>query len=319
MRPGREQQRGVAMIMAVLIVALAVILATQIGWDSTLEQRRSETTLILDQGFQVGIGAEAWAATYLQEDAKDDRSRTPKADHLTEKWATPIPPIPIDGGEIEGQLEDLQGRFNLNNLVDQNGVRDEVVIEEFRQLLELLQLEQKWTDLIVDWIDKDHEGAGEDDLYSTLNPPYRPANRPVTSTSELLALPNFGFERYQKLAPYVAALPRGLPINICTASGIVIDAILWPYTREREFSQTDPRQFAQSRASKCYPEEQTLLGRVGDANKKIELDKQIGQTTEYFRLTTLVTIGTTEFTLYSLLHREESGQVRPILRSFGTE
>src|SRR5687767_2976887 len=100
-----QRQRGVALIMAVLIVALAVILATQIGFDSAVEQRRSSTILSLDQGFMVAVGAEAWAAKYLREDLQDGNS----VDHLGEQWAMPIPPIPVDGGQIEGQIEDMQG------------------------------------------------------------------------------------------------------------------------------------------------------------------------------------------------------------------
>ena len=46
--------------------------------------------------------------------------------------------------------------------------------------------------------------------------------------------------------------------------------------------------------------------------------KVIDQTSSYFRSTIWVTIGTTQFTLYSLLARGGTGPVRPILRSFGT-
>jgi hypothetical protein len=38
----------------------------------------------------------------------------------------------------------------------------------------------------------------------------------------------------------------------------------------------------------------------------------------YFRLTTRVTLGTTEFTLYSLLYRTAGGKITPLLRTFGT-
>ena len=41
-------------------------------------------------------------------------------------------------------------------------------------------------------------------------------------------------------------------------------------------------------------------------------------TSTYFRLTTRVTLGTTEFTLYSLLYRTAGGKVTPLLRTFRT-
>jgi hypothetical protein len=43
----------------------------------------------------------------------------------------------------------------------------------------------------------------------------------------------------------------------------------------------------------------------------------IGTQSQYFQLTTRVMLGTTEFTLYSLLKRD-GGKVTPLLRSFGT-
>jgi hypothetical protein len=100
---------------------------------------------------------------------------------------------------------------------------------------------------------------------------------------------------------------------------VVIDALMSPYTGgQREYSVTDPKQFLRSRESKCFPGKDTLL-RLVDDKKREELGQKIGESTDYFRLTTLITIGTTEFTLYSLLHRESSGQVRPVMRSFGTD
>jgi hypothetical protein len=44
------------------------------------------------------------------------------------------------------------------------------------------------------------------------------------------------------------------------------------------------------------------------------------QTSQYFRLTSHITIGTAEFDLYSLLQRDDStGAVRPILRSYSPD
>jgi type II secretory pathway component PulK len=44
----------------------------------------------------------------------------------------------------------------------------------------------------------------------------------------------------------------------------------------------------------------------------------VGTTSSYFRLTTRIALGTSEFTLYSLLQRTGGEKVTPLLRSFGT-
>ena len=140
--PSSSRQRGVAMITAILIVALATILAVQVGYQAYLDQRRTMTALALDQGQQVAIGAEAWVADILQKDAK----QSPKTDDYTEEWAMRLPPLPVDGGEIIGQVDDMQGRFNLNSLVkwDQTTnefVTDKPALDRFVRLLEILKLE----------------------------------------------------------------------------------------------------------------------------------------------------------------------------------
>jgi len=43
------------------------------------------------------------------------------------------------------------------------------------------------------------------------------------------------------------------------------------------------------------------------------------ESSSYFRATVWVTIGTTQFTLYSLARARRAGSIRPVLRSFGSE
>ena len=305
-----------------LIVALATMLAASVSFKGYLDQRRSANAYAMDQGFEVALGGEAWAADSLRRD-KQQNSRT---DDFTEEWATPIPPIPIEGGEFEGQLEDMQGRFNINSLVVLQGdklIADEDpngAIKRFERLLELLELEPKWATVIADWIDTDIQplfpDGAEDPTYTGLTPPYRTANMPVTRTSELLAIAGFGLDRYRKLEPFISALPIGTPINVCTAPPEVLDAIIGKnqeFTRSRE-------NLAETRKQRCFPNKQDFAsGLSADDKRRLDEGKIIDQTSSYFRATIWVTIGTTQYTLYSLLYRGgNNGLVRPILRSHGS-
>lgn len=318
-------QRGVALITAVLIVALATILAVNVGFKGYLDQRRSITMFSLDQGFEIAMGAEAWAADTLRRDLIGGS----EVDDFTEEWATPIPPLPVgDGengevGEVAGQLEDMQGRFNLNSLVKfESGVliRDDAAVQRFKNLLRLLEIEEQWADMIVDWIDTDIDpgfpDGAEDSVYTSLTPAYRPPNLRITRTSELLALNGFGLERYRRLEPFVSALPGGTSINLCTAPPEVLDSLvegLQEFTLARE-------NLVEMRKQRCYPSLQDFRPRLSQEqqNELIE-GKVIGESSNYFRANIWVTIGTTQFTLYSLLYRAGgTNLVRPILRSFGT-
>jgi general secretion pathway protein K len=310
----------VALITAVLVVALATILAVSVGFKGYLDQRRTATAFALDQSLQIALGGEAWAADVLRRDGQ----RSSKTDDFTEEWATPIPPIPIENGEFQGQLEDMQGRFNLNNLVTpQDGMLrvDTAALERFTRLLELLELEEKWAAIIADWIDTDIEAGfpsgAEDPAYTGLTPPYRTANMPITRVSELLAIADFGPERYRTLEPFVTALPVGTRINLCTAPPEVLDALIdgqTEYTLARENT-------AEIRKQRCFPDRRDFQQRLSglSAQQKETLEAMIGERSSWFRATIWVTIGTTRYTLYSLLYRNDgTNLVRPILRSAGT-
>jgi general secretion pathway protein K len=308
-----RHQRGVALITAVLIVALATILAVNVTFSGMLDQRRSASLFAFDQGYEVALGAEAWAADILKKDAQE----SPGKDNLSEMWAQALPPLPIDDnvGTIEGRLEDMQGRFNLNSLVNKtDGSTEPKAVHRLERILQLVDVEPTWATIIADWVDVNADpncpDGAEDPTYLGEDPPHLAANMPITRTSELLALPGFGIDRYRKLAPVVTALPVGTGLNVCTAKAPVLDSL----TEEDNFSLMDPVEFAKRQKEACYPGLDGLP-QITDQDVRTSLS----ESSSYFRATIWVTIGTTQFTLYSLLNRGGGGVVRPVLRSFGAE
>ena len=333
------RQRGVALIIALILVALATILASKLTFDGFLERRRAIGMLAAEQAVQFGYGAEALAADVLVKDLQNNKSLTT----LAGAWAQPTQPLPItpqdnpEGepiGTLQGEIEDMQGRFNLNNLAHltpgpapangaqgaqgaQGLVQDPKPYEQFKRLLISVNLEPKWADIARDWIDADDtpgpEGA-EDQVYTSQTPPYRTGNWPMMSPTELMNMPGFGADRYRKIAPYVTALPTATAtINICTAPALVLESL--SANLSGEWSRS-PEVMATARKTGCFPELKDLNGILG--TKGIADAPPFAAKSSYFRLTTRVTLGTTEFTLYSLLSRTQGGKVTPMLRSFGT-
>ncbi len=325
-RPSRHRQRGVALIIALILVALAAILATKLSFDGWLERRRTIGVIAAEQAFHFGMGAEALAADVLSQSQQAGKQQ----DTLAQPWAQPTQPLPItpesdpEGepiGVLQGALEDMQGRFNLNNLAHVilvNGAQqqDPQPLAQFQRLLVSVGLEAKWAGIARDWIDADDQpgnpDGAEDAVYTAQTPPYRTGNWPMTSPSELMNMPGFGADRYRKIAPYVTALPTATAqINICTAPGPVLESLA-----DNLSGEYSPEVLTNGRKTGCFPDIPTLnnvLGASAPALAKVFTDHS-----QYFRLTTRVTLGTTEFTLYSLLLRGNGGKVTPLLRSFGT-
>ena len=311
-RAARAGQRGIALITAIVLVAIATALATSIGFASVMAARRANAVFGGDQALLAAEGAEAMAAYVLKQSGATNGQAS-----LDQVWAQPYGPYPLAPGVTLqfAQLDDEQGKFNLNNLAA-GGNDNQTAIQQFQRLLASIGLETKWAGLMADWIDSDNtpndpDGA-EDSVYLGQTPPYRAANEPITSISELMALPGFGRDRYNRLAPYVAALPAPSKINICTASGVLLDAI----SGKMEYS-IDPAGLAQSRQQNgCFPTMMEFSASLG--SQATQLADYIGTASTYFRLRTFITIGTARFSLYSLLYVDGSGQIRPIIRTFGT-
>ncbi|HEY8520640.1 MAG TPA: type II secretion system minor pseudopilin GspK [Gammaproteobacteria bacterium] len=305
----RRRQRGVAVITAMLVVAVGTIIAVNLLWEATLDQRRTEASLAADQGLLYLQGAEAWAADILRQDLVE----SPDTDHLSETWAIELAPLPVDGGTIAGRLEDLQGRFNLNNLITPDGEEDEIARQQFERLLDVLGLDPSFAGVVVDWLDANTDmhfpSGGEDVTYVTVDPTYRTPNTLITSPSELLAMNGMDRETYEALAPYVTALPIGTTINVNTASAPVLASLsenIDISTAESLIEERDGADFADIDA--------TFEGLV-----EPEMLQRIDGVTQHFLLTATVALGTSQLTMRAVLQRDPSGITRALFRSLGGE
>jgi len=331
---GPHSQRGVALLIALILVALATILATKLTYDGWLERQRTVGVLASEQALHFAMGAEALAADVLVQTVQGGQPVT-----LAEPWAQATQALPLtpdnnpEGepiGTLQASLEDMQGRFNLNNLgavipdpkSPRQFIPDPVPLAQFQRLLNAVGLEEKWAGIARDWIDADDQpgspDGAEDAVYTSQTPPYRTGNWPMMTPTELLNMPGFGADRYRKIAPYVTALPTAAAlINICTASGPVLRSISTTMYDE----QYTPEVLTAGRKTGCFPD-LPAIGNITKGDPTPNLQKYYSDKSTFFRLTTHITLGSTEFTLYSLLstgsNGSPSGKVTPLLRTFGT-
>jgi general secretion pathway protein K len=347
----------VALLVAVLLVALGTIIAAAVAYENAMTARRGAATYALDQSILIAEGAEALAAYGVRQLVQQDSKHYV---YVGQGWDKPYGPLEIvPGVMLTAYVEDMTGRFNLNNLVDTTGRVNATQLATFKALLAAVGLEEKWAGLLTDWIDADTvptipDGA-EDSTYLGQTPPYLTANRYITSTTELMALPGFDRAHYNLIAPYIAALPQGTRLNLCTAPGIVLDAYIG--IGHTEYGGTDAETLQRNRASAggCFPTMQdyaksftsgtgnawatqvapggtpsvrsgiqqnttpqaTTPGAAGTNAPAVQgVQSLVSQSSNYFRLTSVITIGSTEFNLYSLLYMDTGYALRPIQRSF---
>ena len=92
-----SQQRGVALITALLIVALATTAAAWMTNQHQLSIRRSGNIINGDQAYEYALGLEMMAIIMLNEDFKDPDNKT---DGFSDLWAVEVPPLPVYYGLV---------------------------------------------------------------------------------------------------------------------------------------------------------------------------------------------------------------------------
>ena len=227
-----SSQRGVALIVALLAVALATVLIGGLLDRGELTLARTRNQLREQQAQAYALGLEAYAAKVLMQ----DQAQSQGYDSADSAWAVPLPPTPVPGGTISAQMSDLDGRFNLNNLdpAQPSSTNAALWLNKFQRLLDALKLDRKLAEDVVAWMQaKPSATAADDAFYLAQQPePYRAAHRTFSHVSELRLIRGVDGDVYAALVPYVVALPTGTKINVNTASVPVLMTLSQNMTTE---------------------------------------------------------------------------------------
>lgn len=305
-----KSQRGVALITAMLVFALAAIAATAMMSRNYVNQRRTENVLFHDQGYLYLLGAEDWARNILIRDRK-----TAGVDSLKDDWATKLDKIPLEGGDISGRIDDLQGLFNINNL---DGTKPASVnAKRFTQLLVNAGAAPDILSAVIDWIDADDAltfpGGAEDTEYLYGDNPYRAANRKMLSPTELLLVKGITPEIYAKLAPNVIALRDTTDINVNTAPAGVLQCIV------EGLSNDDAKKLIEARDKDPYHNITDFLNAPEVKGKPVDT-AGLTVMSSYYLVSARVQLDRTHAQLQSIIYRPDPKSpksMRVLLRSQG--
>jgi general secretion pathway protein K len=222
-----RSQRGVALIMVLGMVAIIAAWASMAAYEDMIAIKRAtntqdevRATMATESGFEL-------VKLYLKEDYK----LTGDVDSLEEDWALGLPPFPIDDGMIGVTMEDSNRYFNLNDLVDNNGVAIQKHVEQLQRLFTLLSIDDSLVDALVDWMDKDDRPYGtfgaEDTMYYDKD--YKVKNTRLDNLFELKLILGFKPNIIRRLKHVACVHPSPqngtTKININTAPADVLMAL----------------------------------------------------------------------------------------------
>jgi len=306
------RQRGVALLVALLVVALAVILVAALLDRGELALARTRNVLRGEQAEAYALGLDTYAAQVLT--ATHGASQEP--DTNMSPWAVPLPAQPVPGGVIGASMRDLNGCFNLNNLAPPIGSPPAwgpaTWESTFTALLNALQLDPRLNDAVKGWLDpaKIHD---EENFYLAQAVPYRARGGLFTHVSELRLVRGVTSEVYARLAPHVCALPPGTKININTSTVPVLMGLLGPGVSQAMAERLWQNGTAHWAEGAFAPQLQQLGIAVPPG-----LTNRITDKSDHFILRGDIVLDDVPFTTWSLIERG-GGSIRVLARSRGSD
>lgn len=225
MSPQDPRERGAALLSVLLLVAVMAVIAAVMLDRLNLAVRLAGNGQAMTQARLYATSAETLAMARIKAlvDASQERT-VDRIGLLGQDF-----PLPMPRGQIMARVDDAGNCFNLNSLVEadaQATLRLRVVgLNQMRALMKGLAIPDAEaaviSDSIADWIDSDNAPApngAEDDTYQGRPVPYRSAGRLIGDVSEIRAVRGMTAQFYERLRPWLCALPGAdlSPININT-------------------------------------------------------------------------------------------------------
>ncbi len=227
-----KNDRGMALLLVLVIITLLTSLLMELAYSTLVDQRLTETFRDSTKAYYLASGGIAAGRMLLQE---DDNSY----DHSSEIWHTGIISYPVGQGAVSVTIQDLNSKLAINTLVNGNNPRT-VVVDRFYRLFAALEIDDladpaELTAALIDWLDSGNQAyqliqtddldipvsGAEDDYYKSLTTAYDCKNAELETLDELLLVKGFSKEVLAKIKPHVTVNGSDM-ININTASAEVL-------------------------------------------------------------------------------------------------
>ena len=236
-------QRGVALLTILLLVVSITVIAGAMLASQKIAIRRSGLLFDQNQLLQDIDAGQQLAVTMIRADANLNDT-----DSTQDIWAKPVPPYTLGTHSIGIEIRDEASRFNINNLY-QNGAVDSNALAVFQRLLTQLNLAPDIAIAVLDYQDTDSEvyqdGGDESTVYnqqSNSSADNDLPNQRLVNIDQLQNVKGISAEVLAVLRPYITVVPHYLPINMNTASPVILAALIDGATSQQMQTIVDLRE-----------------------------------------------------------------------------
>ena len=243
-----QSQKGIALVSVLISIAIITGLVSSLAYQQFIQSRRAGVVLHREQAIMYLYAVESYAKILLNIDSTQ----------FSTDWFGPEEPWgrgisnDFEGGTVQADIIELDGRFNLNNLrripseEEINSGGQDVNLRSvwhncYVQLLKLSEDEgmenpQVMVETVEDWLDPDvvaRSNGAEDAYYQSptdLGGSYKPSNYLLGNVQELALIKGyqelFAEGKQPKLLRQLTVLPSSTTtININTATNNVLQCL----------------------------------------------------------------------------------------------
>ncbi|OEE76496.1 type II secretion system minor pseudopilin GspK [Vibrio ordalii] len=324
--PNRAQ-RGVALIVILLLLAIMVSIAATMSERLFTQFQRANNQISYQQAYWYSVGSEALAKVAIEQSYKDNETI-----NLSQPWAMKEQTYPLDYGTLKGRILDKQACFNLNVLSRARpaagSVEKPYLVQVLQRLLEELEVESYQAEVIADsaweYIDSDSNVQSsygvEDSHYESMSPAYLAANSLLADNSELRAVQQVSGDVMNKIAPYICTLPTDdwrLNINTLEPDNAkLLVAMFSP-----DLSEGDAKNLLESRPFDGWASVDNFLAEAAlaavESKVKEEAKQYLAVDSAYFELDAQILVDDSRVRIRSLLFSDNRETATVIRRRFG--
>lgn len=286
-----KKQQGIALITVLMILAIMVTIAATMTGRLTMSLKRTEGLIFSQSVYWYGQAAGDFGRMVLEQDFADSDVVS-----LDQNWAMPDMVFPLENGSISGEFKDMRSCFNLNALgeKDKGNVRA-TQVTQFQALLEAIGINDYAAEMIAesgrDWVDKDDasnaaQGA-EDSIYQSRTVPYLAGNNLMVDISELRAVQGVGQKVFERISPYLCAMPTAeQKINVNTVKVEHAAVLFALFDRDFSLALSDFTKLLEDRPVSGWNRVDDFLASSIFSGLKVsdEIKKQLDVSSEYFQL-----------------------------------
>src|SRR4029078_2309582 len=299
----RSDERGVALLLTLLVLTLLVALILEFDAEARREYRDAAAFRDNFKATVLARAAVQAARGVLQQDSGKEKPTGQAFDAPTDLWAFPITNDALGDGLLNAQIEDELGKLNLNDLgIAGDLVANAAMVKKLKRLFDLVQVNPDLVYAIIDWVDDNEvqEPAGAESLYyQAQRPSYKAANSKLQTLLELRLIKGITPEIIANLSKVVTVFPIdcGKPVNINTAGPLVLQAL------DQRITQSMATEIIQARPFKTKVD----LDRVGSFQEiGMQIRTQYDVKSDFFSARMTVTVNEVTRNATVVLQRDAS-------------